>query len=427
MAAFNASARSLDAGIGAVLDELEALGLADDTLVICTTDHGMAFPGAKTTLTDRGIGVFLIMRGPGGFDGRAGDRRAGLADRPLPDDLRPARASRRPHWLQGGSLLPLVHGGATEIRDEVFAEGTYHAAYEPQRAIRTRAGSTSAASTTAHTPVAVNTDDSPSKDLWLRRGWAERAARRPSSSTTSCSIRTRRDNLVGRDRELAAGGAASCAARLDEWMRETGRPAARRAGRRRRRAPSTTSRIRSRRASPRGSPRVIGRSGGVGARRNLQPPPLDGDAPVDPAESHRTAHQRRRPSAIGHGAAAVAQAVRDLIGGGAREGHPEAVGHEAARDGGRATGPGSPAARRRPCRARPSGAARRRAGARRPRSARGRWRRSREVVDVGPDEGRMTRGPMARAVAARAVRPIAAPSAPASTSPTGSRPSARLR
>ena len=47
MAAFNASARSLDAGIGAVLDELEALGLSDDTLVICTTDHGMPFPAPR--------------------------------------------------------------------------------------------------------------------------------------------------------------------------------------------------------------------------------------------------------------------------------------------------------------------------------------------------------------------------------------------
>ena len=69
MAAFQESARSLDRGIGAVLDALDAEGLAEDTLVICTTDHGLAFPGAKATLYDRGLGVMLILRGPGGFTG----------------------------------------------------------------------------------------------------------------------------------------------------------------------------------------------------------------------------------------------------------------------------------------------------------------------------------------------------------------------
>ena len=69
MASYKASARSLDQGVGAVLNALDEQDIADDTLVILTTDHGLAFPGAKATLTDRGIGVLLIMRGPGGFHG----------------------------------------------------------------------------------------------------------------------------------------------------------------------------------------------------------------------------------------------------------------------------------------------------------------------------------------------------------------------
>jgi len=69
MAAFKASARSLDQGVGAVLNALDESGLADDTLVILTTDHGIPFPGAKATLSDRGTGVLLILRGPGGFHG----------------------------------------------------------------------------------------------------------------------------------------------------------------------------------------------------------------------------------------------------------------------------------------------------------------------------------------------------------------------
>ena len=69
MAAFKASARSLDQGIGAVLHALHDFGLVEHTLVICTTDHGLAFPGAKATLFDRGTGVMLIDARPGGFTG----------------------------------------------------------------------------------------------------------------------------------------------------------------------------------------------------------------------------------------------------------------------------------------------------------------------------------------------------------------------
>ena len=73
MAAYKASARSLDQGVGAVLEALDTHGLADDTLIIFTTDHGLAFPGAKATLFDRGLGVMLILRGPGGFAGGQGE------------------------------------------------------------------------------------------------------------------------------------------------------------------------------------------------------------------------------------------------------------------------------------------------------------------------------------------------------------------
>ena len=69
MAAFKASARSLDQGIGAVLNGINECGLAESTLIICTTDHGLAFPGAKATLFDRGLGVMLLLRGPAGFAG----------------------------------------------------------------------------------------------------------------------------------------------------------------------------------------------------------------------------------------------------------------------------------------------------------------------------------------------------------------------
>ena len=73
VAAYKASARSLDHGIGSVLNTLHETGLDRNTLVICTTDHGLAFPTAKASLLDRGIGVMLIMRGPGMPPGIAHD------------------------------------------------------------------------------------------------------------------------------------------------------------------------------------------------------------------------------------------------------------------------------------------------------------------------------------------------------------------
>ncbi len=64
MASFKATARIMDDAVGAVLTQLAASGLADNTLVISTTDHGIAFPEMKCSLTDQGWGVLLIMRGP---------------------------------------------------------------------------------------------------------------------------------------------------------------------------------------------------------------------------------------------------------------------------------------------------------------------------------------------------------------------------
>ena len=64
MAAFKTAARELDRRIGVVLAALGRHGLDRNTLVIATTDHGIAFPRMKCTLTDQGIGVLLILRGP---------------------------------------------------------------------------------------------------------------------------------------------------------------------------------------------------------------------------------------------------------------------------------------------------------------------------------------------------------------------------
>jgi N-sulfoglucosamine sulfohydrolase len=173
MAAFMASARIFDKGVGIVLDALDAGGMSDETLVVCTTDHGIAFPGIKCNLTDHGIGVMLIMRGPGGFTGGT------ICDAMVSHiDLFPTFCDlldvEQPSWLQGASLMPLVRGTGHQIHDAIHAEVTYHAAYEPQRAVRTPRYKYIRRFGGRRSPVLPNCDDSPSKDLWLRHGWRDR-------------------------------------------------------------------------------------------------------------------------------------------------------------------------------------------------------------------------------------------------------------
>ncbi len=171
MASFRASARSLDQGVGTVLNALEENGLADNTLVFMTTDHGLAFPDAKCTMYDRGIGVLLLMRGPGGFErGRVHDALVSHLD--LYPTICDVIGLEHPSWLEGTSLLPLVRGDAAQVHDEIFAEVTYHAAYEPQRAVRTTRYKYMRRYDDQHPGrVLANLDDSLTKDVLVEAGW----------------------------------------------------------------------------------------------------------------------------------------------------------------------------------------------------------------------------------------------------------------
>ena len=79
-----------------------------------------------------------------------------------------------PPWLEGTSLLPLVRGDVDEIREEVFAEVTYHAAYEPQRAVRTKRYKYMRRFDEQHPGrVLANVDDGLTKNVLLAAGWAD--------------------------------------------------------------------------------------------------------------------------------------------------------------------------------------------------------------------------------------------------------------
>ncbi|NLF38970.1 sulfatase [bacterium] len=221
MAEFHASVRVMDECCGTVLDALDEAGLADGTLVIATTDHGIAFPGMKCNLTDHGLGVYLIMRGPGGFSGGA------VTDAMVSHiDLFPTVCETagiaRPPWLQGKSIMPLIRGETAEINDAVYGDVTYHAAYEPQRCIRTRRWKLIKRFHQAwQKPVLPNCDKGASKQVWIDHGWADMPVP-PVQVYDLVFDPNETDNRAGDPR--CAAVRTDLEERLAKWMAETDDP-----------------------------------------------------------------------------------------------------------------------------------------------------------------------------------------------------------
>jgi arylsulfatase A-like enzyme len=117
---------------------LEQHGLRENTILVVTTDHGLAMPMAKGTLRDAGLETLLLMRYPvGGWgQGRRIDELISNVDI-LPTLLEACGLSIPPR-VQGDSFLPLLQGKVGAARDAVYAEKTFHDCYDPMRCVRTR-------------------------------------------------------------------------------------------------------------------------------------------------------------------------------------------------------------------------------------------------------------------------------------------------
>jgi arylsulfatase A-like enzyme len=117
--------------------------------------------------------------------------------------------------------MPLVRRERAEVNDAVFAEMTYHAAYEPQRAIRTRRWKYIRRFGDRRTPVLANIDDGPSKALLIDQGLAGRPV--PREALHDLTFDPQEAHNVAAD-PARADVLADLRARLERWMRETDDP-----------------------------------------------------------------------------------------------------------------------------------------------------------------------------------------------------------
>lgn len=137
LAAMRGMVYELDDALGTILDALETAGLEDETLVLFTTEHGIAFPRAKGTCYDPGIEALLLARYPPVIDGGTVHEELVSNVDVLPTVLELATGDT-PDDVDGHSLVPLLDDAKTySPRRRVFAELTWHDTYAPMRAVRT--------------------------------------------------------------------------------------------------------------------------------------------------------------------------------------------------------------------------------------------------------------------------------------------------
>jgi N-sulfoglucosamine sulfohydrolase len=136
VAGYLSRVRWMDALIGEVLDALDRLGMAEDTLVVFISDNGPAFPGCKTTLYDRGTGTPLMFRWPAGLPPAWHDHLVPSVD--LAPTLLDLLGLPPLNSAQGRSLGPLLRGDDYAPHDALFSEMEHHAGDAmPCRAVRT--------------------------------------------------------------------------------------------------------------------------------------------------------------------------------------------------------------------------------------------------------------------------------------------------
>ena len=107
------------------------------------------------------------------------------------------------------------------VHAQDVAELTYHAAYEPQRAVRSKRWKYIRRFGDRELPVLANVDDGPSKELLLQAGWGDRPLPREELHDLLFDPHEAHDLATDPAYE---GELADMRERLEEWMAATDDP-----------------------------------------------------------------------------------------------------------------------------------------------------------------------------------------------------------
>lgn len=112
----------MDAQVGRILDALEKSGMADNTYVFFSADHGLGVGHhglfGKQNLYDHSVRVPFMIKGPGVPKGKKTDTPIYLQD-VMPTSLELAGV-KKPGHVQFKSLMPLVRGEKTRPYDAIY-------------------------------------------------------------------------------------------------------------------------------------------------------------------------------------------------------------------------------------------------------------------------------------------------------------------
>lgn len=163
LAQYYQSVTRTDKALGALVAALKKAGQYENTVILFTADHGMAFPGAKTTVYEAGLHVPFIVRTPhaskrglsnnalishaditpsllhlaGGYDPQ---KQAPLTLLPTPKPTVGENIGKPLTRYHGRSWLPILESENPTDWDELGASHTFHEIqmYYPMRAYRNR-------------------------------------------------------------------------------------------------------------------------------------------------------------------------------------------------------------------------------------------------------------------------------------------------